>query len=408
MAEKGKVTKVLVAEQMSIDAMRDFAASESAAGRPTFFHEGDTPTNLQDGLHFVYKPNLTPAQITTETDDGSYVGVMVRPKKVEIDTNVEFAVRVGTGVLNLKDWWMGKEGRIAMNTPAQNAAATAEYSAKGTIELVAPTFFRRASQEVLEGRLDSSDLSRYTDSKEANAKTVVIAGMGDIGIEAAKRLKPWMGVKGWGYTRPDGSLSFPPEKAEKMGIGWVGSLEEGAATADVMVLHVKGEAQVVTRSVLEAAKPGIYIINAARAACIDVAALGDSVGDGKVKGFLIDADRFRDDPARDQLQPYIDIQTRFPDNRDLLVTPHFGGDVTVETNYNATMQGIRQAAKAVWEKTVINAQGFDKTRSSVPESYTDGGVEKPKGVGEIYDMSPVPSTAAIAAQAVLSARGLNR
>ena len=386
-----KVIKVLVAEQMSLDAMIEFAAAETRAGRTTFVHEGKPTGTLLPGLNFIYMPNLTPYEIKEEVADGSYFGLMVRPKAVLPETNVDAVVRVGTGVKNLEGWWKTWPWHIAMNTPAQNAVATAEFAVKALQRLLAPTDFDGVSARVVRGDLTSANLTDYTDSREMSGKTILVVGMGDIGVEVVKRLKALdVKVIGWGYTRADGTPSFTPEMARRMGIGHAATIEEGVRDADALTIHVKGDAQVITASVLDAAKKGIMIVNAARAQCIDVAALDRVLGEGKVGGFVVDVDSFPGDQKRDQMAPYLALRKRIKTDRTgptMLFVPHFGGDVTRETNYNATWQGVLQMSVAAWDRKIINPQGFGG-RDAVPEGYTNGGVQKPKGVGVIEGMTP--------------------
>lgn len=399
MADGKRVFKAILAEQMSVQAMQDFASSETQEGRPTYIHTEEPKGDLPAGMHYIYKPDLAPEKFPEATKDGTIFALGVRPKIVPEDTDVDLVVRGGTGVGNLEKWWKADENRIGANTPGQNAKATAEYASKALIRLVAPTFFDKASDAVNGGSLSSKDLSDYTDSRESNGKKLVIAGMGDIGIEVAKLMKPWMNLTGWGYTRGDGSKSFPEEKATKMGIGHSESVEEAMKTADAITIHISGTDEVIGRKELETAKKGIFIVNAARAECVNPEALEWGIKEGIVGGFVIDADRFtilddgevKPDPKKDKLQPFIDIQNKFPGNENLIVTPHFGGDVTMETNYNVTTQTMKQISAAVWDGKIINPVKFGDDRPILPEGYTNGGVEKPHGVGEIDGMTPSAS-----------------
>ena len=388
---KESIEQVLIAEQMSVEAAKEFAAKETAAGRPTFFYdhkpspeeiagkEAGIPSDTKR-VRFIYQPALSPEGIVEETKDGAYSGLMVRPKTVSPEVNVKFSVRVGTGVNNF-DAWKTEEGHVLMNTPGQNASATAEYAVKALLRLTAPTRFDEATHGVLSDSLTSRDLSDHF-STEIKGKRIAVIGMGDIGIRTAQILKSFgADVVGWGYTRTDGSQSFSAENAEVMGIKWAKTLEEALSGADAATLHVPGGARtngMIGFDQLSRMKPGAKIVNAARGPVIDAKGLGQAIESNIVSGFIADADWFQDQD-KDPLAPYVAIIKKFAEKQGciFLVTPHFGGDVTQETNYNGTMQGLRQISAAYWAQTVYNAQ------SAVPVGYTNGGVVKPSGIGPV-------------------------
>lgn len=504
---------VLVAEQMSVEALKGFAESETTLGKPTFFHDyraGAEPAKAaleQSGVHYVYKPQLTSAEIEKECSGGAYTGLMVRPKAVSPDVNVKIAVRVGTGTDNLTEW-AKKDGRIMMNTPGQNASATAEYAFKGILTLLrkpldkvpasydaitnraestietlfhalAPTKFHEASQRTAEGSLTSKDLTDYLSTEvrgkkivvdmegvgpdlgfkivamaqalraevavvgggnavrvkagasyvsnqnakdainaadavvrsaarnivvQAGGKThevseqpkellagksVAVIGIGDIGTEVARML-----VASGGEVRGS-SPSLKAEEAAILKIQASASVEDAMRGAHAVTLHMPGGKEtdnMIGTKELGAMQNGAAVINAARASVINMDALGSALASGKVTGFIVDADRFPGE-QRDKLQPYLDHMQAYAGNKDyqLLVTPHFGGDVTKETNDLASLQGAKQINEAIYNRVIYNA------KSSIPAGYKDGGVVKPEGIGKPVAKSAI-APAAIQAQ----------
>ena len=486
--------RVLVAEQMSVESLHEFAAKETKDGRPTFFHDArsaeiDSSVLGQPGMHYVYKPGVSSDEITSLCASGTYQGLMVRPKAVSPDVNVQVAVRIGTGTDNLTNWAKGS-GRILMNTPGQNASATAEYSVKALMtlrmqrletvpegydhtankveatlsslfHLLAPTRFREASRDTANGTLTSADLSAHLSTeirgkkividmsngnekvggrlarilktlradvevmnpswaaitqlqalgiKKVNeptkdstivsragealqitkagdictidetphtliaGKTIAVVGMGDIGTEVA-RIMQAMGATVRGQSR-----SFSEEEARALTIGHGKSPIDVMTGADAVTIHVPGGAEtksLIGREELAVLNNNAVLVNAARASVVDIAALDEAFKGGKVTGAIIDADRFQAKPdgtpdPRDALQPYLDLQRT---HSGILVTPHFGGDVTRETNDRATMQGLQQMNGVFYNRHIVNA------KSAIPVGYRDNGVVKPEGIG---------------------------
>lgn len=377
------IEHVLIAEPVSVEALKTFAESETAAGRPTFFYDCMPAPEARGGstkqVRLIYQPHLTPEEMVSVTKSGMYSGVMVRPKLVLPEVNVTFAVRVGTGINNFEEW-RTKLGHVLMNTPGQNTVATAEYTVKALLRLMAPTHFDKATDDIRAGNLTSRALSGYA-TQELAGKRVAIIGMGDIGIRVAQILKGFQAdVVGWGYTRKDGNASFSREDAAMMGIHWAASLKEAFHGADAATVHVPGSNTtqgLVDYLCLAAMRPGAVIVNAARGPIIDAAGLEKAVAEGNIRGFIADADWFGDEDA-DPLAPYLKIIEKYGKKagNTLLVTPHIA-DATKESSYHGTMQGLKQLSVAYWERVIYNAQ------SALPEGYVNGGVVKPQGIGRV-------------------------
>ena len=139
------------------------------------------------------------------------------------------------------------------------------------------------------------------------AKTLGLLGCGRIGQAVARRAAGFnMQVLGYDVA--------PSEEAEKLGIRFV-SLDELLARSDFLSLHaaltpqsrgVLGEAQ------LRRMKPTAYLINAARGALVDEAALARALEEGRIGGAALDAFATEPLPAEHPLR-------RAP---NVLLTPH--------------------------------------------------------------------------------------
>ena len=142
-------------------------------------------------------------------------------------------------------------------------------------------------------------------------RTIGILGLGAIGSRTARLARAiGMSVLAWSYSPDDG-------RAAKLGATAV-SLEELLRRSDVVSLHLRVSED--TRNLLDRArlaliKPGAFLINTARAALVDKAALLDALTSGRLAGAGLDV--FHEEPV-----PPSDPLLRFP---HVVLTPHNGG-----------------------------------------------------------------------------------
>lgn len=384
----------LIAEQESIQAGRDFAAQELKAGRPTFYHDAKVSADSlkEPGIHFLYKPDLTPSEIVEESQRALYTGIRVRPKTVLPAARSLIDQRIGTGIDNFKERMKAKQAAkepyILMNTPAQNAVATAEWTQSALYDGLTAPWIREGTKDAASGKWVSSDLSNSENpykkySGELAGKVVAVIGMGNIGQEVARRMRQQhCRVIGWGYRRSNGEWSFSKADAAAMGIEWAGSVEEAVNEADAVCVHTPGSAgHVISESVLNnMTRKRVVLVNAARAQVTDKKAIGRAIAARAARGHSLvyyeDSDIFRGtEPGQLQgpLLESIELSRTYPDN--VYFTPHWAGDRTPETDYNAAMQGYRQLREAVWNRRIFNAQ------TSVPEGFENAGAQLPASVG---------------------------
>lgn len=121
-------------------------------------------------------------------------------------------------------------------------------------------------------------------------KVLGVIGTGAIGAEMA-RLARAIGMEVIAWT-------FHPsaERAEKLGVRYV-ELEELLKTSDVVSLHVAGSEktrQMIGKRELDLMKPGALLINGARGAIVDTAALVDALHSGRLAGAAVDV--YDDEP----------------------------------------------------------------------------------------------------------------
>lgn len=146
---------------------------------------------------------------------------------------------------------------------------------------------------------------------ELYGKTLGLVGLGNIGQEVA-RLGGAFGMRVITYDP-----YLPAERAEALGIEPV-DLPDLMRRADFISLHARVTPEstgVVGRDELRLMKPTAYLVNTARAALLDEAALVEVLRERSIAGAALDV--FQKEPL-DPEHPLLDLE-------NVILTPHFAG-----------------------------------------------------------------------------------
>ncbi len=147
---------------------------------------------------------------------------------------------------------------------------------------------------------------------DLQGKTVGIVGMGKIGREVARRLQPF-----------DVRILYSDERRlsageeESLGAEYA-MLDRLLSQSDIVSLHVPltpKTHELLGRSKLELMKPGAFLINTARGALVDEAALAELLRDGRIAGAGVDV--FADEPP--------DAKHPLRGCSNVVLTPHTAG-----------------------------------------------------------------------------------
>ena len=146
---------------------------------------------------------------------------------------------------------------------------------------------------------------------ELAGRRLGVLGLGRIGSRVARIGQAFgMDVAAW-------SQNLTRERADELGVTLTASLAELAATSDVLTVHLAlGDR---TRGLVGAAeiarmRPTAYLVNTARSAIVDRAALVDALVHERIAGAALDV--FDEEPL-----PADDVLRRLP---NVLATPHLG------------------------------------------------------------------------------------
>ncbi|MDQ7054957.1 MAG: hydroxyacid dehydrogenase [candidate division KSB1 bacterium] len=223
----------------------------------------------------------------------AYHGLGVRSAtRVDADllqaaTNLKLVVRGGVGVDNIDVAKAGELGIAVANTPGANTIATAELTFALMLALcrhIVPSM-----QSLTRGAWKRSQFRGV----ELFGKTLGILGFGRIGREVARRAQAFsMRV-----------LAFDPylDKSEFVRAGVErSSMEALIAGADFITLHLPltPETQYfINRERIAPMKDGVRIVNTARGALLDAAAVAEALDSGKIAGVAVDVYEVEPPPA---------------------------------------------------------------------------------------------------------------
>lgn len=147
--------------------------------------------------------------------------------------------------------------------------------------------------------------------------TVGLIGFGHTAQATAVRLRPY-GSKLYYYSRH----RKPPELEAQFGITYL-PLYKLAKTCDIVSLHLPANPEsvhLIDRKFLHQMKPSAFLVNTARGAIIDDAALCDALRDGAIAGAGLDV--YSPEPVTAD-HPLVKLAHELPDK--LVLSPHQGG-----------------------------------------------------------------------------------
>jgi glyoxylate reductase len=158
--------------------------------------------------------------------------------------------------------------------------------------------------------------------------TLGIFGMGRIGRAVARRAGPF-GMRVIYHSRH----RRPPDEEREIGAEWV-DFETLVATSDVLSLHAPltpATRHAIGRDALRRMKPGSYLVNTARGALVDEAALAEALREGPLAGAGLDV--YEHEPR---------ITSALLELPNVVLLPHVGS-ATRDTRTRMAMLAARNA-----------------------------------------------------------------
>jgi len=237
---------------------------------------------------------LDPAVYNVGADVTAPEGIMVRSAKMhDMTFNPELLAiaRAGAGVNNIPVDRCATEGIVVFNTPGANANGVKELALCALL---------LASRKVVDGVVWAKSLAGTADvakqveagksqfgGTEIQGKTLGVIGLGAIGgMVANAAVALGMHVVGCDpYLSVDGAWHLDSQ------IKHANSYEEVYAVADYITLHVPATpttTNMICANTIAQMKPGVKIINLARAELVNAADLAAAMESGKVSAYVTD------------------------------------------------------------------------------------------------------------------------
>jgi D-3-phosphoglycerate dehydrogenase len=214
---------------------------------------------------------------------------------------------LGTGVDKIDIDAATERGVTVCNAVGENAVAVSEHAI--ALMLALAKNLHKYQRSLASGRW-AREMSVML-----NGKTLGIIGLGSIGTEVAKRVRPF-GMKVLALKRhPDQGLS------EKLGLAFLGgpdSLDYVLGESDFVLLSAvltEETRGMIGEKQLAMMKDGAYLVNIARGEIVDEGALVNALRSGKLAGAGLDV--FQMEPIGPD-NPLLKLD-------NVILTPHVGG-----------------------------------------------------------------------------------
>jgi D-3-phosphoglycerate dehydrogenase len=244
---------------------------------------------------------------------------------LEAGSDLEVVGRAGIGLDNVDVETATRRGVMVVNAPQSNILSAAEHAM--ALLLAQARNIPQAHAALVAGKWERSKW----EGVELHGKTLGVVGLGRIGALVAQRALAF-GMRLCAY---DPYVS--PERAKHMGVELM-ALEDLVAEADFLTIHLPKNAEtagLIGKDLLERAKPGLRIVNAARGGILDEEALAAAIRSGRVQGAALDV--FSTEPCTES--PLFSLES-------VVVTPHLGAS-TVEAQDKAGVTIAEQVILAL-------------------------------------------------------------
>ena len=309
------------------------------------------------GVSFDVRHGLSPAELAGAI--GDYDGVLIRSAiKITRDTlanpgRLAVIARAGVGVDNVDVEAATQAGILVLNTPDANTISTAEH----TVAMMLALHHRivEAHTHVTGGGWNRA---AYEGAQLAG-RTLGIVGLGRIGRAVAQRaLALEMKVIAYdpfvrGETTLNGAVALTP------------NLEQLLHDSDCVTLHASLSDEtrhLIGHSQLSVMKRGAKLINCARGALIDEAALASALESGQLGGAAIDV--YENEPPKGS--PLLTA-------RNVVLTPHLAAS-TAEAQLRVSIDAVDVLLAYLLQgevRSAVNVTGMPSHLSAHGRAFVD-------------------------------------
>jgi len=233
--------------------------------------------------------------------------------------------RAGVGLDNVDVKAATELGVLVVNAPSGNVVSAAEHAIALLLALL-----RKIPEAQISLKAGEWKRTKFVGT-ELQGKTVGLVGLGQVGARVAARLRPWH------VTLLAFDPYVTPERAAELGVSPV-SLDELLSKSDIVSLHAPGGPEtkhLIGAKQLATMKEGAILVNCARGALVDEAALVAALDSGHLKGAALDV--FSVEPPKD---------FSLMKHPKVLCTPHLGAS-TVEAQDRVAVETVEMLAEAL-------------------------------------------------------------
>ena len=252
--------------------------------------------------------------------------------------------RAGAGVNNIPLTGMSKRGIAVFNTPGANANAVKELVLAGM--LLAARNLYPALNYVRELRGSESELNEQVEAGkkrftgfELPGRTLGVIGLGNVGVRVANAAEA-LGLRVIGYD-PNITVGNAWQLSAK--VKQIMSVSDLLAQADFVTLHVPmldDTRHLINAERLRKAKPGLTLLNFARAGVVDEQAVRDALVEQRLHAYVCDF-------------PSVVLQG----HPNVIALPHLGAS-TQEAEENCAIMVAEQIRDYLEHGTVRNSVNF--------------------------------------------------
>ncbi|MBW2423516.1 MAG: phosphoglycerate dehydrogenase [Deltaproteobacteria bacterium] len=290
------------------------------------------------GLEVVNKPGCSPDELLALVADvdGLVIrsGTKVTEDVLKAAPRLRVVGRAGIGVDNVDVSAATARGVVVVNTPEGNNITTAEHAIALMVSLA--RHIPQATASMKAGKWEKKKFQ----GMELYNRTLGVLGAGNIGRFVVSR------AKGLGMNVIVHDPYLTAEAAARLEVERV-TFEEMMSRADVVTVHVpktKETTGIVGREAFALARPGLFVINAARGGIVDEEALLEALDSGQVGGAGLDVFVEEPPPAGHPLVSHPNV----------ICTPHLGAS-TEQAQINVSVAVAEQVRDFLLKGIVRNA-----------------------------------------------------
>ncbi len=283
----------------------------------------------------VDEDEVTPLEEIVENYDAIVIrsATKLTADLIERATNLKVIGRAGVGVDNVDVEAATRRGVVVVNAPESTVVSAAEQTVGLMVALARN--IPQAHAALKQGRWERSKWGGV----ELQGKTLGVLGFGRIGQQVARR------AVGLGMEVVAYDPFVADERFKEVGVQYADDVAAVLAVADFLTLHspLTDETRgMINRETISQMKDGARLVNAARGALVDEAALAEALESGKLAGAALDV--FSAEPYDG---PLLALDT-------VVVTPHLAAS-TDEAQDRAGVIIAEQVVAALEGGLVSNA-----------------------------------------------------